>query len=950
MAFGLRIVVFQVVLVTLIAISSPAAALSILLLNSYHKGNPWTDTQSEKIEETLKAGLPGANIDVFYMDTKRYSAPIHVEDMKRTLADRYANTRVDMIVVSDEPALSFALKYKADYFSDAPVVFSGVFPEFAQTVSAGRNDVTGVYERPDPAKTIALASSLQPGLQHIYLIHDNSDTGRAFEQQTRSSIGAAFPDATVESLSKLRFAELLDRLGALPEHSAVLHLTYAKDVAGLIRPAERFVQDFAAASNAPLYALYRHYLFTGAVGGYVVDGAAQGQCAAQLALRILRGTSPGELSPVEEPTLRPVVNYDAARRWKLDTRLNDPNLEVVGKPFSFVETYLDLVLAVVAVIVILLILIGLLLINITRRRRVQRELVAGIANLERSRRELQHSEERYRLVARTSRDILWEWDLDTGERRHSGRVEEVLGFRANHFSDLDLWLAQVHPEDRDRVRVGLRAHLGRKNGEYKQEYRVRKADGSWVWLLANGQVLLDENGTARQMVGSYTDITAEKEHQTRIDFLAYHDSLTGLGNRLHLSQLVDGVIAAGAGGNEPLALAFIDLDNFKYINDSSGHKAGDLLLIEIGGRLLTLVEDSHRAARLGGDEFGILLDASNAAFLAAFETRLKELMRTPFNIGGNRFYVGCSVGISIFPRDGSSFDELLQSADTAMYDAKSTGRGGVTLYTPDMRHRAVERLRLHNRLRDAQERGEFKLAFQPQVDAHDGRLTGAEALLRWHDSELGNVPPDKFIPSCEESGLIIPIGGWVLRQACRSFKRLRGVLPTDFVMSVNVSVVQLMHGHFEDEVLGILGEEGVDPESIALEITESQLMGVFEEGAGRLRKLMNAGLNIALDDFGTGYSSLTYLRHLPLHTLKLDKEFISGLPQEQKMISAIIRIAHDIGLAVVAEGVEKDTQRNQLTSIDCDRLQGYLIGRPMPDGDFESFARAWSGFVPEAVH
>lgn len=949
MGFGLRVVVFQALLATLIALSSPAAALSILLLNSYHKGNPWTDTQSDSIEATLKGELPGANIDVVYMDTKRFTAPSHVEDMKRTLANRYAATHVDAIVVTDEPALLFALHNKAAILNDAPVIYSGIFAEFAEAETAGRRDVTGVYERADPAGTIGLASRLQPGLKRIYLIHDGSDTGLAFERQARTAIAASHPDIGVISMGDLRFGELLDRLGTLPEDSAVLHLTYARDASGLIRPSERFVQDFAAAADVPFYALYKHYLFTGAVGGYVVDGTLQGEQAARLALRVLRGATPGELAPIDEPPPHPIVNYEAARRWNLDLRRGGADLEVVGKPFSFVETYFTLVLTVVAVIAILLILIALLLIGIARRRRVQRKLVAGIADLERSRRELQHSEERYRLVARTSRDILWEWDLDTGERRHSGRVEEVLGFRANHFRDLELWLAQVHPDDRDLVRSGLREHLGGRTAEYKQEYRVRKADGSWVWLQANGQVLRDETGAPRQMVGSYTDITADKEHETRIDFLAYHDPLTGLGNRLHMSQVVDSLIAASK-GTAPLALAFIDLDNFKYINDSSGHKAGDRLLVDIGVRLRMLVEDACRVARLGGDEFAILLDASDDAFLSALETRLRDLMRAPFTIGGNRFYVGCSVGISVYPRDGATFDELLQSADTAMYDAKSTGRGGVTFYTPDMRRRAVERLRLHNRLRDAQERDDFRLAFQPQVNARDGRLIGAEALLRWQDAELGRVPPDKFIPSCEESGLIIPLGGWVLRQACRALRQLRGAVPADFVMSVNVSVVQLMHGHFEEEVLGILREEGVEPESIALEITESQLMGVFEEGAGRLRRLMNAGLSIALDDFGTGYSSLTYLRHLPLHTLKLDKDFIGGLPQEEKLISSIIRIAHDVGLAVVAEGVEQASQRDRLTSAECDRLQGYLIGRPMPADDFDSFARTWEGFAVEAVH
>ncbi len=397
-----------------------------------------------------------------------------------------------------------------------------------------------------------------------------------------------------------------------------------------------------------------------------------------------------------------------------------------------------------------------------------------------------------------------------------------------------------------------------------------------------------------------------------------------------------------------MTLIFIDMDNFKYIKDSSGYRAGDQLLIEVARRLLLVAGKDIVVSRLGSDEFVLVAENLSDAAISGFQTKLLESFRAPFDIQDHRFYVTCSAGVASYPKDGGCFDELLQNADNAMYQAKKLGKGELSRFSPEMKKLAVARIQLHNRLQDTKDHDAFSLDFQPQVDCRSGRLRGAEVLLRWNDAEMGQVPPDRFIPACEETGLIAPIGRWVLTHACRDLKRLRPPPDLDFVISINVSVVQLMQHGFEQEVLDILQHENIDPRQIELEITETQLMGVFEAGSQRLRTLMDAGLKIALDDFGTGYSSLTYLRRLPLDTLKLDKEFIRNLHREQNdrhLIGSIIQIAHDIGLEVVAEGVERPEQRTILDDAGCNWLQGYMIGRPMSAAALETFLKDWRGFV-----
>jgi diguanylate cyclase (GGDEF)-like protein/PAS domain S-box-containing protein len=654
------------------------------------------------------------------------------------------------------------------------------------------------------------------------------------------------------------------------------------------------------------------------------------------------------------------ADYQQMQRFGLDPARLVPLDQLINKPFSFMETYRWLVVTVGAV---LLLLFGMVLVLsfALRERRIaeaalrlsnealsesRRQLQTKIVELTGSREALCEGERRMRLVAEASRDIIWTWDVVKDRRILSGRVEELLGVDALSIDSRAAWFERIHPDDRSQAEEALRRHLSGELPEYRTEYRVRHRDGSYLWLYATGKALFDDLGNPTMMGGSYTDITAHKRQQAWLDHLAHFDSLTDLPNRLALEQHVDRLIAdrKSSGNAGTLALLFLDMDNFKFINDGFGHKSGDELLKMLGQRIRKAVDDGLFIARLGGDEFVVVVDGGAAGDPVDVARRLEQALAIPFLVEGQHFFVTCSLGIACYPWDGRCFDDLLQNADTAMYRAKESGRGRICTFTADMNRNVVERMRLLSRARLAFDRQAFTLHYQPQVATADGRVRGFEALIRWTDAELGPVSPDRFIPVCEDSGLIVPLGLWVLETACIEAVGLacRGV--GNMTMSVNMSAVQLAQHDFVPRVLEILSRTGLPPHRLELEITESQMIGSLDAAIGKLNALRQAGIHIALDDFGTGYSSLTYLRTLPINTLKLDKAFIDDVhrrPDARSMVSSISRIAHDLSRSVVAEGVEEAAQWEMLSLMGCDMIQGYFISRPLPADRIDAFLAAW---------
>lgn len=426
-----------------------------------------------------------------------------------------------------------------------------------------------------------------------------------------------------------------------------------------------------------------------------------------------------------------------------------------------------------------------------------------------------------------------------------------------------------------------------------------------------------------------------KAQEEQIRHLAYHDTLTGLPNRRLFTEMLQSELEQASKGINIGAVLFFDLDNFKMINDSCGHAAGDQVLIGVAQDLSSVFGDKHTIARFGGDEFVVLLDdLHDIEEIESYASRILQLVKKQVSFCGHRFQLSASMGIVLYPRDGKDVDEVLKNADTALYVVKNSGKNAWQYYSPVMQAAMVQRLSMEQSLRDALDNEEFALHFQPIVNTGDGKIRGFEALLRWQPANHGMVSPLTFIPIAEECGLIVPIGNWVLKRACLFALRLLERGYADIFVAVNISVKQLTQPDFVSTVRMLLAESGLPPGCLELEITETVLMNAVEENVEKLLELKRLGVRLALDDFGTGYSSLTYLKKLPIQVLKIDKSFVDDLTSGDKtsgMIGSIIQLSHRLGLQVVAEGVETYEQQLRLQDYNCDMIQGYLISRPISE-------------------
>ena len=455
--------------------------------------------------------------------------------------------------------------------------------------------------------------------------------------------------------------------------------------------------------------------------------------------------------------------------------------------------------------------------------------------------------------------------------------------------------------------------------------------------------LVDSTGRYRGRIWYFRDITDRKVAEEQVQFLAYYDALTGLPNRTLLQDRLSRCLASARRQKDKVALLFLDLDRFKDINDSLGHSFGDLFLREVANRLKKWAREQDTVARLGGDEFLIVLNnLKDAADAAVAAERLMKAMKAEFVIQGRPLSISGSLGISIFPEHGTDGETLMKNADAAMYSAKESGRNNFRFFTDDMNAQVVERLILENSLRLALERKEFFLEYQPQMDTRSGRVTGLEALLRWRHPELGMVPPDKFIGVAENSGLIIPIGEWVLRTACLQARKWQqeGLLAAP--VAVNVSALQFRQEGFHELVGGVLRDTGLAPQYLELELTESLLLSNAHVTFSVLQELKAMGLRLAIDDFGTGYSSLSYLKQFPVGKLKIDRSFVRDIaisPDDAAIATAIIGMAKSLSLKVIAEGVEDEAQMTFLRAHKCDEIQGYYFSKPLAVDKVADFLR-----------
>jgi diguanylate cyclase (GGDEF)-like protein/PAS domain S-box-containing protein len=543
---------------------------------------------------------------------------------------------------------------------------------------------------------------------------------------------------------------------------------------------------------------------------------------------------------------------------------------------------------------------------------------------------IRESEKRYRLLFERNLAGVFRTTLEGRILECNQSAARILGYSSpEEISPISA--ASLYPDDSDRK--AFVKELKSKKILTNREMRYRRKDGQFVSVIANFTLVEGDAGAGLRIEGTFIDITARIAAEQRAQSLAYYDPLTGLPNRTLLRDRLSKALATARRQRHKVALLFIDLDRFKMINDSLGHSVGDLLLQEVAKRLNKCVREQDTVARLGGDEFLIVLThVQEVQDTAVVAKRLMGEMTAGFNIQGHALNVSCSLGISIFPDHGADGETLIKNADAAMYTAKETGRNNSQLFTPDMRAPVLERLRLEDGLQNALEKQELFLDYQPQMEMATGRITGLEARLGWQHPELGIVPPDQFVPVAERSGLIVPIGEWVLRTACSAARQWQkeGLAAA---IAVNVSAVQFRHEGFCRLIRTILNDTGLAPEYLQLELTEKILLANADLMLSVVQELKNMGITLAIDHFGTGYSSFSYLRQLRVNAFKIDRAFIRDVavnPDDAVIASAIISMAKSLKLKVIAEGVENEAQLSFLRANHCDEIQGYVFSKPLP--------------------
>ncbi len=576
--------------------------------------------------------------------------------------------------------------------------------------------------------------------------------------------------------------------------------------------------------------------------------------------------------------------------------------------------------------------------------------------------DLRKSEAQLRSAQRIARLGSWEWDISNNKFLWSDELLHIFNISpAAIAGNYDTFIRFIHPIDKEHVKMTIEDAIATRQ-PFRIDYKIVLADGTERFVSTEGQPVSNGNGKPSKLSGTVQDITERKQTEEQIRSLALYDNLTGLPNRILFRDRLEQAIRQAARQNKMAAVMFIDLDHFKDVNDSMGHNAGDMLLRKVSQRLLSVTRSTDTVARLGGDEFTVALqNVPSLDVICQLSQKLIDAFSEPFAIETMSIFVTASIGVAVYPGDAEKADDLLKHADMAMYHAKEQGKNNYKLFSSEMQVKADTRLTMQNEIRLAMKNNEFSLHYQPQFNTITGKLAGMEALIRWNHPVKGVVFPNTFIPIAEATGLIVPLGEWVLQEACRQNMSWQAMGYEPLKISVNISAVQFKRGNIVNVIKTALESTGMDPHLLQIELTESSLMQYSENMGTKIVKdqatdfaapislaeednnsivdaldlLQKLGVSIALDDFGTGYSSLSYLRYFPIDVIKIDRSFVWAINawQGSEIISTIIEMSKRLHLQVTAEGVETEYQKTYLINQGCHELQGYLTGKPAPAED-----------------
>ncbi|MFP4697176.1 MAG: EAL domain-containing protein [Eubacteriales bacterium] len=572
----------------------------------------------------------------------------------------------------------------------------------------------------------------------------------------------------------------------------------------------------------------------------------------------------------------------------------------------------------------------------------EEELHKQIDKLDNKKEELRISRERYRLASNGAEVGIWEWDFSEGTVYFSSKAKELTGIKEKGKINPKILLGRVLVQDRKIITENYLDHINRKTDVFECQFRIETKDNKFSWIKVRGKALFNINGEPIRMAGSLNNINKEKLSEAKIHKLAYYDELTGLPNRVYFMNSLKKALKYNK-IESMIAILIIDLDNFKGINDALGHSYGDKVLKNIALRLQHVVGINSLLARFGGDEFILYRSDCFTRFeIHQYAKEVLNVFEESICIGEINFTITASIGIAVIPEDDVVPENIIKYAEMALYDAKNNGKNNYEFYTSKLSKQVIRRIQIENDLRQAVKNNQLKLVYQPKLDLSNNKVTGVEALIRWHHPTKGIISPAEFIPIAEENGSIIEVGDWVIREAIRQLKEWHNEDNTNLTMSINLSAKQFKDLNLKNTFSKTLQESNVHPMFLEIEITETAALADIEYANMILNDLKSTGMKVSLDDFGTGYSSLSYLKKLPINNLKIDKSFIDDILEENKgeqIIRSIISLSHAYEIKVIAEGVETNNQLEFLKNENCDIVQGYYISKPLPSDELRKFIK-----------
>ncbi len=919
----------------------------VLFISSYNENFPSVPEQIKGIKDVF-APL-NIHLDIEYMDTKRFDTNESRRLFYELLKYKIDNLKpYDAVIAGDDNALQFVMDYQENLFKGLPMVFLGVNDyERAKRASEDKY-ITGIVEEIYLKENIELGRKINKNAVRVVAIVDDTLTGRGDREQFYSN-REYFKDLIFEEInvSDYTFEEVKEILENIGDDTILLYLSMYTDKNGDNLTIPEAVDILREHTRIPVLRAEIGGVGQGILGGKMVSYLESGKIAAGIVVEILGGTPVESINLITECPSQYTFDYKLLQEYKIDMALIPVNAVFINKKVSFYSEHKQLVFNTLMVLSFLVIIVIVLARDNMKRRKVEKALQVSNEELTQTFEELTASEEelraqydtiqehsvkmetlnqKYSVAIQSTDSAVWEYDTINNtihiSKEFMNDINKSLNEQEDIYKVFDLLLNQ---EERVRIRNEFNAYKCEDKEEINMQLPVTDQDNNKRWVLVRGKGFKDRNGELKVIHGIILDITKMREQEEYIEYLARHDYLTNLPNRMNFMNKLEEALASGKQG----AILLLDIDDFKSVNDTLGHIYGDKILQEISGKLSRIADKELFVSRFGGDEFLILIcDETQPEKIEEYVQQIMKLFEEPLILNQKEYYIKFSIGITCFPGDSTNIDQLLMNADTAMYSVKRGEKNNYMFYNNDMLNELKCKADMEVILRTALKNGGFMLLYQPQIDVLTGKIAGFEALLRLKDY---GISPDKFISVAEETGLIKEIGRWVTAQAIKQISvwRKMGYKPTP--VAINFSGKQLNDTDYIDFLRDTLIKYNVASEFLEIEITESILMEETEHTVEFLNRLKNLGTKIALDDFGTGYSSLNYLSFIPVDKIKLDKslcERFLGM-DNLKVMDSLIALAHSLELVITAEGIEDVEQFKRLKNGGCDYIQGYLFSKPL---------------------